>query len=323
MAIQTALRWDKNVLEPVFRELYSQEVKGMKDYIPEMFSVENSDKAVESIEMIGGEGLMEEWSHSNNQVYYSDIDELWQKYFKHRKFSDGREIDRDFVDDLKLTAIKDRIRSLAGSVYYTRQRQAAEWFINGDKTTGAVDFRGRVYDAKLPDGKALFATDHPLHPEDNGPGQSNKGTAELSVDAVDDAYVDMQAWTNDKGNIIPVMPDTLIVGPGLRRKAIQIAGKPGKGEGYEPGSGNFDVNVWDGDLKVIVNPFFAQGNRNAWVLADSRRMKRAMKWFERRKPESGSITDFDTEIAKHKVVGRWSYGGIDWTWGYGSFPTEG
>lgn len=319
--MQTKLQWNRNVLEMVFRELYSQEVKNMPDYIPQMFSVENSDKDTESIEMIGGEGLMEEWSHSNKQVFYQDIRELWQKYYKHKKFSDGREIERDFIDDLKLTAIKDRIRSLAGSVYYTRQTQAAEWFINGDKTTTAIDFRGRTYNAALPDGKALFATDHPLYPDDAGAGQSNKGTEELSVDAVDDSFVKMQEWTNDQGNLLPVMPDTLYVGPALRRRALQIAGYKGKGDGYEPEQGNFSINVWEGDLRVIVNPFFAKGNKKAWVLADSRRMKRAMKWFDRRKPDNGSITDFDTEVAKHKVVGRWSYGGIDWTWGFGHFPT--
>ncbi|MFS8215623.1 phage head protein [Paenibacillus sp. S29] len=318
--VQSALSWDQKVLEPVFRELYSQEVKGMKDYIPEMFDVQNSDKAVESIEMIGGEGLMEEWGHSNKQVYYSDINELWQKYFRHDKFSDGRQIDRDFIDDLKLTAIKDRIKSLAQSVYYTRQTMAAQWFVNGDKTTGAVDYRGRTYDASLPDGKALFATDHPLAPGDTGPGQSNKGTDALTIDSFDDTVVAMQEWTNDRGNLIPVMADTLIVAPYNKRAAFQIAGISGKGEGYEPGSADHNINIYEGDIKVIVNPFFSKGNKKAWIVADGRRMKRSMKWFDRRKPEENSMVDFDTEIAKYSVIMRKSSGCIDWTWGFGHFP---
>lgn len=319
--VQSALGWNKNVLENVFRELYSQEVKGMPDYIPMMYSVENSNKAVESIEMIGGGGLMEEWSHSNKQVYYSDINELWQKYFTHEKFSAGRQIDRDFIDDLKLTAIKDRIKSLADEVYHTRQRQGAQWFTNGTRTGGAVDFRGRVYNAALPDGKALFATDHPFFPGDTSPGQSNLIAEPLTVDAVDEAMTLMQSWRNDQGNLIPVIGDTLIVAPKNRRRAMQIAGIPGRGEGYEPGSANHDINVFQGDLKVIVNPFLNFGNSDMWVLADSRRMKRAMKWFDRRKPENGSIEEFDSEIAKHKVVGRWSFGCIDYTWAIGSVPT--
>ncbi|KAE8559789.1 phage head protein [Paenibacillus polymyxa] len=318
--VQSALSWDKNVLEPVFRALYDQGISNKKDYISDMYSVENSNKAVESIEMIGGEGLMEDWAHSNKQVFYSDIQELWQKYFAHRKFSAGRQIDRDFIDDLKLTAIKDRLSSLVDEVYYTRQYQGAEWFINGNKTTDAVDYRGRTYDARLPDGKALFATDHPLAPGDTGPGQSNLGTADLSIDSVDDSQVAMSGWTNDRGNIIPIIGDTIITTPYNRRAAFQIAGINGKGQGYEPGSADHNINIYEGDLKVIINPFFAKGNKKAWVLADSSRMKRAQKWFDKRRPETGNMDDFDSEIAKFKVVGRWSYGCIDWTWGFGHFP---
>jgi len=318
--MQTKLQWNHNVLEPVFRELYTREMKDKKDYIPMMFDVETSTKDTESVEMIGGEGLMEEWGRSNNQVFYDDVDELWQKYFKHRKYSLGREIERDFVDDLKLTAIKDRIRGMADATYKTQQMQGVEWFNNGNLTAGAVDFRGRVYDAKLPDGKALFATDHPYSPTNSADVQSNLGNSPLSIDAWDNTAVKMQEWKDDRGNLMAVKPDTLIVSPYNARAAFQIAGIPGKGQGYEPGSSDFNVSMYEGNIKVIVNPFFT--NSKAWVAADNARMKRAMKWFWRRRPESGSITDFDTEVAKYKVVGRWSYGCIDWSFGFGHYGQE-
>lgn len=318
--MQNKLAWDQNVLEPVFRELYTREMKGKKDFIPMLYDVQGSQKDTESIEMIGGEGLMEEWGQSSNQVFYDDVDELWQKYFRHKKFSLGREIDRDFVDDLKLTSIRDRIRSMADAVYKTRQYQAAELFNNGALTSTAVDFRGRTYNAKLPDGKALFATDHPYSPTNSTDTQSNKGTDELSIDSWDATAVLMQEWKDDRGNLLAVMPDTLIVAPYNARRAFQIAGIPGKEANiYEPGSANHDINMYQGDITVIVNPFLK--NRKYWVAADSSRMKNANKWFDRRKPENGSITDFDTEIAKFKVVGRWSYGTVDWTWGFGHTPS--
>lgn len=315
----TSLQWDKNVLEPVFRELYTREMSNKKDFVPSMFDVQKSDKAVESIEMIGGEGLMEDWKFSNNQVKYEDVEQLWQKYFTHSKYSLGREIDRDFVDDLKLTAIRDRIRSLADAVYKTQQMQGAQWFNNGDRTTTAVDYRGRLYNAALPDGKALFATDHPYSPTNAVDTQSNKLTTELNIDNFDAAFVAMQGWKDDKGNLMAAMGNTLYVAPGLRRTALQIAGLPDAGVKYEPGSADHNANVYaDGSIKVIVNPFFT--NPKQWVLADSARMKNAMKWFNRRLPETGSITDFDTEVAKYKVVKRCSFGTVDWSWGIGSFP---
>lgn len=316
--MQTKLQWDHYVLEPVFRELYTREMKNKKDYIPLMYDVQGSSKDTESIEMIGGEGLMEDWKQSNNQVFYDDVDELWQKYYKHRKFSLGREIDRDFVDDLKLTAIRDRIRSMADAVYKTRQYQAVELYNNAFVTTTAVDYRGRTYNAALPDTKALCAADHPYSPQNQTDTQSNAGTDELSIDSWDATAIAMQEWVDDRGNLMSVIPDTVIVAPYNARRAFQIAGLPDKGMGYEPDTANFNVNMYEGQIKVIVNPFLK--NRKAWFAIDSTRMKSAAKWFDRRKPENGSITDFDTEVAKFKVVGRWSYGAVDWSYVYGHNP---
>lgn len=319
--MQTKVQWDKNTLEMVFRELYTRDMANRKDFIPLMFGVESSSKDTESIESIGGEGLMEEWGMSGNSVKYEDIDELWQKYFKHKKYSDGRVIERDWVDDLKLTAIKDRVTSMSDSVYKTRQYQAVEWFNNMMLTTTGVDYKGRTYNAAGPDTKALCATDHPYSPTNTTDVQSNKGTAELSIDSWDDTSVAMQEWVDDKGNLMAVIPDTLIVAPYNARKAFQIAGMPGKEAAkYEPGSADFNINIYQGEITVIVNPFIKPSNRKNWVAADSRRMKKALKWFDRRKPETGSITDFDTEILKYKVIGRWSYGFVDWSWCYGHQP---
>jgi hypothetical protein len=318
--MQTALQWDKNVLEPVFRELYTREMKDKPDFVPAMYDVQKSDKAVESVESMGGEGLMEEWGYSNNQVKYEDVDQLWQKYYQHTKFSLGREIDRDFVDDLKLTQIRDRITSLADAVYKTQQMQGAQWFNNGIATTAAIDYRGRTYDARLPDGQALFSTAHPYSPTNSVDVQSNLITDELSIDSFDAAYVKMQQWKDDKGNLMAAKGNTLYVSPSLRRIALQITGLPnGRYDNFEPGNADHNANVYaDGSIKVVVNPFFT--NTKAWVLADDSRMKRSMKWFNRRLAETGSITDFDTEVAKYKVVKRCSFGTIDWAWGIGSFP---
>lgn len=315
--MQTKLLWDKDVLEPVFRELYTREMKDRPDFIPKLYDVQGSNKDTESIEMIGGEGLMEQWKMSNNQVFYDDVNELWQKYFQHEKFSLGREIDRDFVDDLKLTAIRDRIRSMADAVYKTRQYQAVELYNNAFTTSG-VNFRGRSYNSALPDGKALCANDHPYSPTNSTDVQSNYGTDELSIDSWDETAVKMQEWVDDRGNLMAVMPDTLLVAPYNARRAFQIAGIPGKGEGYEPDAGNFNVNMYEGQIKVIINPYLK--NRKAWFAIDSKRMMNACKWFDRRKPENGTITDFDTEVAKFKVVGRWSKGAIDWSFVFGHNP---
>lgn len=319
--MQTKLQWDKNVLEAVFRELYTLENAKKPDFIPKLYGVENSQKDTESVEGIGGEGLMEEWGQSGNQVFYADVDELWQKYYKNKKYSIGRQIDRDFVDDLKLTAIKDRITSMADAEYKTLQYQAVETFNNFNLTSTAVDFRGRTYSAAGPDGKALCATDHPYSPTDTTDTQSNLGTSTLSIDAWDTTSSSMQTWVDDQGNIEPAMPTAILVHPYNARKAFQIAGIPGKDSPtYEPGSADFNLNIYSGEINVIVDPFLK--NKFAWFAIDESRMRRYHKWFWRRKPENGSITDFDTEVAKFKTIGRWSHGFHHWSWVFGHNATS-
>lgn len=314
------LQWSQNVLEPVFRELYTLAMKDKKDYIPMMYSVEQSVKDTESLDGAGGEGLMEDWTQSSNQVYYDDVNELWQKTFKMKKYSIGRQIDRDFVDDLKLTDIRNAITGTADAVYKTRQYQAVETFKNAFLTSTATDYRNRTYNASGPDGVALCSTAHPYSPTDATDTQSNKGTSTLSIDAWDATSVSMQEWVDDRGNLMAVMPDTLIVAPYNRRKAFQIAGIPGQGQGYEPDSADHNVNIYQGDITVIVNPFLP--HKYDWFAVDSTRMKMFHKWFERRKPENGSITDFDTETLKYKVIGRWRQGFSNYSWVYGHNATS-
>lgn len=322
--MQTALKWDPRVLEPVFKELYSLEMKNKKDYIPLLYNDTMSNKSMESYEGIGGEGLMEEWGRSNNQVYYEDIDELWQKIIKNRKFSDGRLIERDFIDDVKLAEIKRRIASLADAVYKTQQLQAVEFLNNAFGTTG-TNWRGRTESYAGPDGKALCAVDHPYSPTNSADVQSNLGSDPLTVDSWDATAVAMQEWVNDKGNPLAVIPDTLMVAPYNARAAFKIAGLPDADlPKYEPGSNNFDANMYMGNIKVIVNPFISPAKRKNWFAVDSARLRQFNMWQWRRRVENGTMTDFDTETTKHKAIGRWGYGFTNYSFIYGhNVPDEG
>lgn len=320
--MQTALRWDPRVLEPIFKELYSLAMKNKKDFIKLLYNVTDSNKAMESYDGIGGEGLMEEWGHSNNQVAYEDIDELWQKVIKNRKFSQGRIIDKDFIDDMKLTEIKRRITSLADAVYKTQQLQAVEFLVNAFQTTGP-NWRGRMDKYAGPDGKPLCAVDHPYSPTNSTDVQSNKGTLPLTIDNWDATAIAMQEWVDDKGTLMAVIPDTLIVAPYNARAAFKIAGLPEKDlPAYEPGSNHFDANMYQGHIKVIVDPFIAPTARKNWFAADSARLKDLNQWQNRRKVENGSITDFDTEASKFKAIGRWAYGFLNYSFIYGHEVTE-
>jgi hypothetical protein len=45
-----------------------------------------------------------------------------------------------------------------------------------------------------------------------------------------------------------------------------------------------------------------------------------LNWYDRRKPGFQRDDEFDTEVAKFKTVGRWSFGWDDWSFVYGNLP---
>lgn len=307
MAVQSYLQWDPLVLEPVFRGIYQNEMdkKAKKDFIPVMFGVESSDKALEMYDGAGGEGLMIPWKESNNQVAYGQVEQLWKQTYIHEKFSLGREIYRDFVDDLKVPQLKDILVNMADAEYKTLQMMAVQNFNNAFLTSG-TNYLGRTYTSTGPDGVALCSASHPYSPSNSVDVQSNRMTKQLTIDTWDEASIAMQAWVDDRGVLQAAVPDAIIVHPYNMRVAFQIAGIDGKGMGYEPGSSDFNINVYQGQIDVIVNPFLS--SPTAWFAIDKARMKQFHKWFWRRRISGGTIEDFDTEVAKFKRVGRWSFG---------------
>lgn len=321
--VVTKPKWSRELLEPIFREIYTMEMseKMKKDFVPMFYDEINSTKDTESYEGVGAGGLMEEWGRSDNQVYYDEVDELWPVRIKNRKWSLGVQIDRDFIDDVKLPQVVDRIKKVATDTYRTTQLQAVEFLNNGFGTTGP-NYRGRTESFVGADGLPLFATNHPLSPTNTVDTMSNSGTSALTIDSFDATAIAMQEWKDDRGNPMPVMPDTLIVAPYNARAAFKIAGLPDRDlPAWEPNSNQFNPNMYQGHIKVIVNPWLTGANRQNWYVADWDRMKEMNKWQWRRRPENGNITDFDTEVTKFKVVGRWGYGFKHWSFIYGHKPT--
>jgi hypothetical protein len=307
MAVQSYLQWDPLVLQPVFRGIYQNEMdaKLKKDFISLLYGVESSDKALEMYDGAGGEGLMMPWKDTNNQVGYGEVQQLWKVTYEHVKYSLGREIERDFIDDLKVPQLKDIIVNMADAVYKTQQMQAVEFYNNGFNSSG-TNYIGKPKTFVGPDGQPLYSASHPFSPTDNTDVQANIMTKELTIDSWDEANVMAQGWVDDRGVLMAATLDEIMVHPYNMRVAFQIAGIDGKGMGYEPGSNNFNINVFEGNVRVIVNPFLK--SQTAWFGFDSARKRQNAKWFWRRKPENGTIQDFDTEVTKFKIIGRWSYG---------------
>lgn len=290
------------LLLPGLRTIYTKHTKDLKDFIPVIFNREDSTKAQEFNQGVGNLGLMDEWGSTGNQVSYEDVQKGFKSTYTHRKYSKGLKIERELLDDDQYSEIKKRTKNLSQSTYYTRQYHAASVFNNA--------FSGSIVG---PDGQPLCSANHPLAPG-SSTTFSNMGTRALNADNLEATRNDMINWTDDKGNILAITPDTLIVPPSLRKAALVIADTD-----KEPDTQLNNVNIWKGSVNVIEWPFLTDSN--AWFLADMSRMKQFLNWFDRRKAVLESEKNFDTEQAKYKVVARFSYGWDEPTFIYGNNPS--
>lgn len=296
--MQIKENWGELLL-PGLKTIFDLHTKSMPDYLGQLFNVQSTDKYQEFALGIGSLGLMEEW---NGTVAYEDFNKGYKKTYTQKKFSKGMQIDEEMVRYDQYNAIKKRTKALATSAHYTRQIQGASVFNNAF----AAGYTGA-------DGVVLCGA-HPYSPSD-ATTQSNAGSTALSLTAVDATYVAMTNFTDDKGNMIAINPDTLIVPPSLRKTALEIVGSDKDVE--TPASNK--INVYKGDLKVIVLPFLTDTNN--WFMADSNLMNQFLNWYDSRKPDFSDTVDFDTEVAKYKVVGSWDFGFDHWNFVYGHSVT--
>ena len=294
--------WDELML-PGLRTIFNQQIKKSKDFVGELFTVEKSTKQAEFNQGIGSLGMMDEWGASKNQVSYEDVNKGYKASYVHRKYSKGLTLERELVEDDQYGEIKKRVRLLTQSVYFTRQYYGALLFNEAFNATYAG-----------PDAVALCSASHPYSPV-NAAVQSNAGTAVLNATNLETARTAMMGWKDDKGNLLVVEPDLLIVPPALRKAALVIADSTG-----EPDVSDNNVNIWHGSVDVVEYKFLTSST--AWFLADKTRMNAFLHWYDRRIAKlEMDRENFNSEVGAYKVVNRFSYGHDDWSFIYGSTGT--
>ena len=293
--------WGEFLL-PILRRIFDKHLTDMKDFLPVMYNVEKSTKAQEFTHGVGSLGLMVPWGDSGNQVSYETVHPGYKATYTHIKYSKGLQIERELLDDAQYPEVKKRVKTLTDSVYYTRQFHVAYPFNN---CTGMLG----------PDGKALAATDHPLGPKNSSTWSNYNASLDLTADNVEIVRNAMKDWTDDKGNLLAINPDTLIVPKAKRKAALVIADSP-----KEPDTAENNVNIWKGSVDVIEWDFLT--DPTMWFMVDRRRMKNYLTFFNRRIPKLEVDNLFSNEISLYKTVGRWSYGFDDASFVYAAKATS-
>lgn len=228
--------------------------------------------------------------------------------YNHVVYALGFMITREIYEDDQYDVVgKLKASSLAFSMRQTKEIVAANVYNRAFSTS----YTGG-------DGASLVASagggGSASHPTVAGGSFTNGPSVavDLSEAALEQAYIDIAGFTNDRGLLIKVLPKKLIIPRQLMFEAKRILGSDGR-----VGTDNNDLNALKtmGIIpEVAVNHFLTDSD--AWFLRTD--AQNGMKYFERRADEFDMDEDFDTENAKYKATARFSFGWTDPRGIYGS-----
>jgi hypothetical protein len=287
-------------LEGSIQKVLDNYVKNSANLPKEFYNVEQSKRAQENHLGMGAPGLMTEW---NGEVNYTDIEKSYEKQYRHIKYSDGRKIERELLDDEEFAEVKKRAKSLAYGVVLTLNYRAVQWMNDGFSTFQSAD--------RL----SLFNAAHKITATDSAT-QSNTGTSDMTVATVEETMTTMREFKDNNGNLMMVQPRLIICGEHWRKTAKQIVGSD-----KEAFTADNQTNAFKDELTYFCTPFIT-GKK--WAIVDPVLMKdgTGLNWYMRRDPRKVEYQDdFDTEFGKYKVVGRWSYGADMWYFAHGHNPS--
>lgn len=249
----------------------------------------------------------------------SDFQEGYGKIFRTQIWTNSFVVSKQTIEDNQMMSINAQAMGFIKSYGRTRERYGAAMLSGA--LAGSVDFEGKKFDCKggdTTDGtvegakQVYFHNAHkPVKGAAGGVDQANKfcvATAldlsktkaeEFILDIIGQVQTEMINYRDDKGNILCVNPDTLVI-PNYYgfKNALLTALKTQ----YTSAMGDNGVNLQYGNWNVVVSPYlngltgFTEAD-NAFIMLDSKYNKEALGavWFDRVPLTVKSYIDEPTE----------------------------
>lgn len=287
-----------NLLEPGLRAIFFTQMDALaaRAVRPILFNEIGSSKAQEHFQGAGGMSDVPEYKGT---IEYDDFDQLYKTTFTHAEYVRGFKVERKLVEDDQYNIINARPMALALAYERTMEKHAASVFNNAFSSS----YLGG-------DSVALCGS-HPYSPT-NASTQSNSGTTALSYDAVIATRKLMRAYEDDRGELIPCMPDLIVHPPELEDTANDIVNTANK-----PLTANYQDNfVRRSNIRALSWDYLTDSNN--WFLVDSAMAALHLIWINRVSTEFAMDPTGDYNLeARYRGYARWSYGWSDWRWVYG------
>ena len=281
------------LLWPGLNAIYNKTVNDWKEEYSQVFDIYKSAKAWEEDLGVTGMGLLTRRGEGA-PIQYDTMHQGFLTRYTHAEFAGGFKITQIAMEDDQYGFVGEQgAKKLGRSEKQTRETVA--WLVlnrafNSSYTGG--------------DAKELLATDHPNAGGAGGTYANELATAaDISEASLEQAFIDIAKYTDDRGLKMAVRPKKIVVPVDLDFEVNKIM----KTE-YEVGTANNTVNIIRGRFPggVMVSHWLT--DTDAWFITTD--VDHGLKFFERRAPKFETDNDWDTDNAKFKVSTRYSVG---WT----------
>lgn len=286
-----------DALEPGIREWFFLGAQRRQALAPRLFDFMTSQKNAEHMRGVGSiaPDAWEEFDTTGKPASVA-YDQGYKKTFTHRTYLVELPIKKELIEDNLYTEVIDAASQLGDSAMLKREVDAASVFNNA----ASASYLGA-------DGVALASDSHPNGPDSSGTQDNNFAATALTKANVAVVREAMMAFKDDKGSLVAVTPNTLLVPPALEDEAIEIAKSMN-----DPTSGNNTINPQFGRFEVVAWHYLTSAT--TWFMIDSVLMKQSLKWFDR-VPLSIYLKQADTSVyATYMARMRYSFGWRDWRW---------
>ena len=289
-------------LLPGLNALFGLEYARYGEEHKEIYETETSERSFEEETKLSGFSAAPV-KNEGSAIAYDNAQEAWTTRYNHETIALGFSITEEAIEDNLYDSLSARYtKGLARAMAYTKQVKAAAVLNNGFNSAYVGG-----------DGVSLFSNSHPLV---NGGTNSNSPAtpADLNETSLENAVIQIAAWTDERGLLIAAKPKKLIVPPALQFVATRLLETK-----LRVGTNNNDINAIENNGSIpegyTINHFLTAPN--AWFLLTD--VPNGMKHFERTPLQNSMDGDFDTGNVRYKSRERYSFGWSDPLGIYGTY----
>jgi len=290
----------KKELLPGLNALFGLEYKRYGEEHKEIYEIETSERSFEEETKLSGFQAAPT-KNEGNAIAYQNAQEAWTARYNHETIALGFSLTEEAMEDNLYDTLSARYtKALARSMAYTKQVKAA--------TVLNTAFTGTVGG----DGVVLCSASHPLV---NGGVNSNIPTVatDLNETALENAVIQIAAWTDEQGLLIAAKPKKLVIPPSLQFVATRILETS-----LRVGTTDNDINALKNNGAIpegyTINHWMT--DTNAWFLTTD--VPNGLKHFIRVPLATSFEGDFDSGNMRYKARERYSFGYSDPLGIYGS-----